>query len=521
MPDYLKRQLDTGQKLLGDPEETVGGFDRATAERKAAVAQRIRLIDSATQRLTQLNPTGADRTNLPMLAAASGLLSPGPGGFASSLGRAGERMIPAIQDQRNAEVIHAKGLTDLDMARAQAMESSAGLDYDDLVKRVQLGTTLSNSAVNADVKRQVGLMRAGALGKPVLKVVQGVGLTETSVDPATGKTTSRVVVPSKSPYDDPRVKLSMLRYVQNITKDYDFKTVEDRAQYESELADSLLANPNAAITPNVVHSDLSRAGIKPRAQQTAPGARPDSGASPAPATAGGAPLPVPPAEANPIVPTKVTPYTASVRKTAGREDADIAAKEAQKAREAAEAASSTLSTIAGVRAINAPTGRLAPAKQWFGQWAEALGLPMPKAIGTANNLAAFNAIATNVVLDKQIMQKGVQTEGDAQRMRDTFAQVKNPMEANDLIMRYAAAQASRTMDMSAYMENWKEAKGNKEHYIGAKSEWLKFIREVPIVKNVNGKPVFFNEFLEKARSLNPDEPDVDQLAIDDWKSIKG
>lgn len=535
--DYLKDQFRLGRSLTGTPVQAVEMLENAKRAKQDAVQRRISALDAATQRLM----APRNEVNLPLMAAAGALLAPTrTGRFTESLGKAFESSIGPIANERQKELARDQKLTELDVLRAQANEALAGVDFDFANKRMDMGQKILSNAVNAQSRRDVAQTNADArkaalsarvdqANKPVVRVVQGVGLVE--YDPKTKA--SRTIVGSPDPRNDPRVRAAYSRLVQNVTKDFSFPNPQDRLEYERGMVDTLLS-AGSDFNPASVVSDLETRQV-PRATKPSPSAAVPGSAAVAPGEpavetppadapaveAAPAPVPAPPeagATASPAQPARIDAADLAGRKKEAEEESKKVVTEAVEARQAAEAAGSTLSTIGAIRAIRAPTGRLAPAKEFFGSWAEAFGLKSyQKAINEAKDLTAFNAIATNVVLDKQIMQKGVQTEGDAQRMRETFVQMRNPMAANDLILRYAEAQATRSMEQSAFLEAFKN---QHKTYKGAKAAWLDYIKKTPMVKKVNGQAVFFNEFNDKARAANEGMEGLDDAILNDWRSIR-
>lgn len=435
------------------------------------------------------------------------------------------------------------------------------------------------AAMRANATEDAAKLRSGAAGQPIYRVVNGVGLVKISRGQNGVPDKNEVVFGSPDPTKDPKIRLAAMRVVQNYTKDYRFASPEEAMLYAGDLADTFIKT-GTPITQETVAADFARrpqsaggggggaptspvagAGAVSVPPVTAPAAppapppaavpavpaallAPPPGPLPPPGQGGAPPLVMPgalPPVAEPVItpppaaeapppaapgprvltpPVRLTPYDAAAQKEGGRKDAELASVEAQAARTAADASLGTLGTIQSVRALKSPTGRLAPARQAWGSWAEALGVNFPEAIKKANTLTAFNAIAGNVVLDKQIEQKGVQTEGDAQRFRETFAQAKNPVEANDLIMRHMEGLAKRSIDRSHFMEEW--WRNHDRSYLGAKAAWQDHIGQVPLAKRIGGKPVYFYEFLERARDKNKGEklPNLDDLVVDDWQSIK-
>jgi hypothetical protein len=95
-------------------------------------------------------------------------------------------------------------------------------------------------------------------------------------------------------------------------------------------------------------------------------------------------------------------------------------------------------------------------------------LGVPNAEKFATNAQTFLGSATQAVLQKQLEQKGPQTESDAQRIQQTGAQLGNTVQANQFMLSTAKAQLKRDMDQRNFYDNW--WKQNKT-YDGAESAW--------------------------------------------------
>ena len=95
-------------------------------------------------------------------------------------------------------------------------------------------------------------------------------------------------------------------------------------------------------------------------------------------------------------------------------------------------------------------------------------LGVPNAEKFATNAQTFLGSATQAVLQKQLEQKGPQTESDAQRIQQTGAQLGNTVQANQFMLSTAKAQLKRDMDQRNFYDSW--WKQNKT-YDGAESAW--------------------------------------------------
>lgn len=131
----------------------------------------------------------------------------------------------------------------------------------------------------------------------------------------------------------------------------------------------------------------------------------------------------------------------------------------------------------------------------FGTEAMAAGAKVLGALGVQNaekfatNSQAFLANATQAVLQRQLEQKGPQTEADAQRITQTGAQLGSTKEANKFILSVAKAQLQRDIDQRKFYDQWQ--KQNKT-YDGAEDAWFsgeggKSLFDTPALREYSSK----------------------------------
>jgi len=96
----------------------------------------------------------------------------------------------------------------------------------------------------------------------------------------------------------------------------------------------------------------------------------------------------------------------------------------------------------------------------------ALGISDAKDFAT--NAQIFKAKTNDIVLQKQLEQKGVQTAADADRITSTGAQLGNTPEANRFLLDVAKAQLKRDIDQRNYYDKWWE---KNKTYDGAENSW--------------------------------------------------
>lgn len=110
----------------------------------------------------------------------------------------------------------------------------------------------------------------------------------------------------------------------------------------------------------------------------------------------------------------------------------------------------------------------------FGTEVKAAGANILSALGVkdatqfASDAQIFKSKVSETVLEKQLLQKGPQTEADAQRITQTSAQLGNTKQANQFLLDVAKAQLKRDMDQRNFYDQW--WKQNKT-YDGAEGAW--------------------------------------------------
>jgi hypothetical protein len=86
----------------------------------------------------------------------------------------------------------------------------------------------------------------------------------------------------------------------------------------------------------------------------------------------------------------------------------------------------------------------------------------------ATDAQVFQAKANETVLQRQLEQKGPQTESDAQRITQTGAQLTNTADANKFILDVAKAQLKRDIEQRNFYDSWFT---KNKTYDGAENAW--------------------------------------------------
>ncbi len=176
----------------------------------------------------------------------------------------------------------------------------------------------------------------------------------------------------------------------------------------------------------------------------------------------------------------------------------------------------------------------------FGTPAKAAAASVLAALGVkdaekyATNAQTFLGNASAAILQRQLEQKGPQTEADAQRITQTGAQLGNTKEANKFLINVAKAQINRDIDQRNFYDRW--WKTNKT-YDGAEDAWYageggKSLFERPELKSAAQAPSLINQIptgrapapaAARPQAVKPTAAPtpIPQAAIDALKAKKG
>jgi hypothetical protein len=131
-------------------------------------------------------------------------------------------------------------------------------------------------------------------------------------------------------------------------------------------------------------------------------------------------------------------------------------------------------------------------------------LGVPEAAKFATDAQTFLAATQQAVLQRQLEQKGPQTEADAQRITQTGAQLGNTPEANRFMIDVAKAQLKRDIEQRNFYDKWWQA--NKT-YDGAEDAWF---------SGEGNKSLFDRPELKKYAAPKPQAP----AAGGSWRVVR-
>lgn len=95
-------------------------------------------------------------------------------------------------------------------------------------------------------------------------------------------------------------------------------------------------------------------------------------------------------------------------------------------------------------------------------------LGIPEAAQFATDAQTFLASTQQAVLQRQLEQKGPQTESDAQRITQTGAQLGNTPDANRFLIDIAKGQYKRDIEQRSFFDKWWS---QNKTYEGAENAW--------------------------------------------------
>lgn len=124
------------------------------------------------------------------------------------------------------------------------------------------------------------------------------------------------------------------------------------------------------------------------------------------------------------------------------------------------------------------TGKFEEFKAEVGKTMKAFGLD-PVAFGLDNvaNVEAFKNLQSKATLEEMLKQKGVQSEHDAKRASEIWAQIQNTPEANAWINEYSRNLAQRRIAKAEFFENEMDKNGGNKS--AARKAWRAYEKTLP------------------------------------------
>jgi hypothetical protein len=170
------------------------------------------------------------------------------------------------------------------------------------------------------------------------------------------------------------------------------------------------------------------------------------------------------------------------------------------------------------------TGSFANIRNSAGKLLESLGYPNAGLAKDAKNLSSVNNLIMQGIQQRLAVQNGVQAKDDADRERQSFAQITDPKQVFKALVTQAKAKALRTVEQEEFYRAWKADKGS---YDGASTAWNKYLIDTPIMTNYGGKPVYMHQWIdgfikrnEKAFADDGVTPaQAQEIAGDEWRKI--
>lgn len=143
-------------------------------------------------------------------------------------------------------------------------------------------------------------------------------------------------------------------------------------------------------------------------------------------------------------------------------------KYASELKAGADAARKEYAILANMAKNPVETGAGLPLASTVAGWLTYAGMGNDRVKQLATNSQTFTRDAMDLVLQKQLAQKGPQTESDAKRLEQSVASSTNTKEANAKITAFAMAQAKRSMQQQQFYDAWWS---KNRTYEGADAAW--------------------------------------------------
>lgn len=554
--DDETRTGQLGRELTGpDP---VGAFARSRQQGQAAREAKLEALRAARERLTAPDPS---RYGLAALGAAAGLLAPTrTGATTESISRGLSGALPFLGQERQFQERRDLRAEELGLQENEVGVQDADRAYREMLDQLQLGTQLTGRAdqlrdrreariaaqedrklqreslvqqreLDRQLRREIAAGRLSTVSaKPLFRVVPKVGLVR--IDPGSGTATTLIDTPGiDDPSSDPKLRVQALRMIQGAPwfKERQWGSPEAAAAAASRFVDQFLkgtldletgAGAQLQSAPGAVTPPPGPSGTGPGVGKRLVAEEfdlDDSQPQPGPQQVPGV-MP-------PMIDKSLEAGKRSEKQFTGKELAKWADETAAGAMGAIE----MNDQIDYLRGLDAKTGRLAPAKEFIGQWADQLNLgeSFKRSIKEANDLTAFNAIVSRQLQSLQTVQKGVQTEGDAKRFKEALGKATSPEAANELIWRQMKAVNYSAAQQQRFVDHWQRNSDGGSLFgpggnTNARSAWLDYRQKLPLVgQGKDGSVIFLNEYLEQARKLNPDEPGWEKKAYRSWQTRFG
>lgn len=169
-------------------------------------------------------------------------------------------------------------------------------------------------------------------------------------------------------------------------------------------------------------------------------------------------------------PTGTTVKVNTGEKIEEKASIESAVKEQDRVRAAAQTARRTLVSVdSSQRVLDSgfQTGFGTEVKATAAAFLGALGVK--DAENFATSAQTFLKAAMDQVLARQIEQRGVQTNQDAQRMLQTYADLGNTPAANRFVVALTRAQANQAIEQDEFYRKWRRDNGTIQ---GAEDAWL-------------------------------------------------
>lgn len=512
-PDQAKGYL---ADLKKDTAKTEGEYNDVVAKRRERLGQMEDIVKQATQSLLQARE---GRVNLPLLAAAAGMMAPTrTGGMGEALSNAGRAAVPALQAQREGDdrdIMQQTNLRTLPLTMGEAIDKDA---------QSQLATR-SNAMLGQQLGINKGMLSAGVAGmKFGAKELND--LRKQAAQEARNEMMAAQRQGTQFEGDEATVlnKMTDVKYAQMFYAKY--------GKWPSQVMSGREDMPPSEIEktlpkmPGVVGNTLLRKQAEAEAKAQMQAAQKNGTVYDADdATVMKNLTENRYAELYKqrfnTMPPGMT-ETPGVPRAIEKESKDDL-KKAGEMRDAGNTANSSFNNLNALDFENTTQGVLAPVVEELGRWASSFGISggaIDDLRKSSANITEFKKITAQTLQDIQNKAKGTQTEGDAKRIAEAMQRVTNSKEANQLIRGYLQSQNIAAMYAQDIGNEYIAGQRNRATGI---DKHLNEQTRMPLTHTVNGKTITLYDAYVSMRAKNPAMPSDQAMreTVKLWKQGTG
>jgi hypothetical protein len=133
----------------------------------------------------------------------------------------------------------------------------------------------------------------------------------------------------------------------------------------------------------------------------------------------------------------------------------------------------------------------------------------------------YKALSEQLTNSELMNAKGVQTDGDAKRVRATMASIGKTNLANSFLVNTMQEYNRRMIERDDYYRKYRRDNGRDLE--GADDAWMNHIETTPMIGSITDKatglPLLYSDFMKRAKKQKPKA--TRQQLVTDWRTLNG